>query len=146
MPPMVNPVGIPQPPAPPLPPQPPAEEQPPLPDEPEPKRQRADDASLIPAEQFLTQHPGPASISVSVPNLDEGNLRGQVLEIHVQSLSDTVGSLKEQIAGELQLPANKQKLSVRTSFLKDNLSLAYYNVGPGVVINLTLRERGGRKK
>jgi len=146
MPPMVNPIGIPQPPAPPLPPQPPAEEQPPPPDEPEPKRLRADDASLIPAEQFLTQHPGPASISVSVPNLDEGNLRGQVLEIRVQSLSDTVGSLKEQIAGELQLPANKQKLSVRTSFLKDNLSLAYYNVGPGVVINLTLRERGGRKK
>ncbi|XBI22603.1 hypothetical protein VPH35_063605 [Triticum aestivum] len=145
MPTMVNPIGIPQPP-PPLPPQPPAEEQPPLPEEPEPKRQRTDDASLIPAEQFLAQHPGPARISVSVPNLDEGNLRGQVLEISVQSLSDTVGSLKEQIAGELQLPANKQKLSVRTSFLKDNLSLAYYNVGPGVAINLALRERGGRKK
>ncbi|PWZ08214.1 putative splicing factor 3A subunit 1 [Zea mays] len=146
MPPMINPIGIPQPPAPPLPPQPPAEEQPPPPDEPEPKRQRTDDASLIPAEQYLVQHPGPASISVSVPNLDEGNLRGQILQIPVQSLSDTVGSLKEQIAGELQLPANKQKLSVRTSFLKDNLTLAYYNVGPGVVINLTLRERGGRKK
>ncbi|KAM0911812.1 hypothetical protein ACQ4PT_013231 [Festuca glaucescens] len=145
MPTMVNPIGILQPP-PPLPPQPPSEEQPPLPDEPEPKRLRTDDASLIPAEQFLAQHPGPARISVSVPNLDEGNLRGQVLEIPVQSLSDTVGSLKEQIAGELQLPANKQKLSVRTSFLKDNLSLAYYNVGPGVVINLALRERGGRKK
>lgn len=145
MPTMVNPIGIPQPP-PPLPPQPPAEEHPPLPDEPEPKRLRTDDASLIPAEQFLAQHPGPARISVSVPNLDEGNLQGQVLEIPVQSLSDTVGSLKEQIAGELQLPANKQKLSVRTSFLKDNLSLAYYNVGPGVVINLALRERGGRKK
>ena len=57
MPPMVNSIGIPQPPAPPLPPQPPAEEQPPPPDEPEPKRLRADDASLIPAEQFLTQHP-----------------------------------------------------------------------------------------
>ncbi|KAL6627673.1 hypothetical protein ACP70R_031399 [Stipagrostis hirtigluma subsp. patula] len=146
MPPMISPIGLPQPPAPPLPPQPPAEEQPPPPDEPEPKRPRTDDASLIPAEQFLAQHPGPARISVSVPNLDEGNLRGQVLEIPVQSLSDTVGSLKEQIAGELQLPANKQKLSVKTSFLKDNLTLAYYNVGPGVVINLTLRERGGRKK
>ncbi|TVU22564.1 hypothetical protein EJB05_32274 [Eragrostis curvula] len=146
MPPMINPIGMPQPPAPPLPPQPPAEEQPPPPDEPEPKRQKSDDSSLVPAEQFLAQHPGPARISVSVPNLDEGNLKGQVLEIPVQSLSDTVGSLKEQIAGELQLPANKQKLSVKTSFLKDNLSLAYYNVGPGVMINLTLRERGGRKK
>ncbi|CAM0879050.1 unnamed protein product [Alopecurus aequalis] len=137
---MVNPIGIFQPP------QPPAEEQQPrLPDEPEPKRQRTHGASLVPAEQFLAQHPGPARISVSVPNRDEGNLRGQVLEISVQSLSETVGSLKEQIAGELQLPANKQKLSVRTSFLKDNLSLAYYNVGPGVMINLAPRERGGRK-
>ncbi|CAL4957318.1 unnamed protein product [Urochloa decumbens] len=146
MPPRVNSIGIPLPSAPPLPPQPPAEEQPPPPDEPEPKRQRTDDASLIPAEQFLAQHPGPACISVSVPNLDEGNLRGQVLAISVQSLSDTIGSLKEQIAGELQLPANKQKLSMRTSFLKDNLTLAYYNVSPGVVINLTMRERGGRRK
>ncbi|CAO2174076.1 unnamed protein product [Urochloa humidicola] len=146
MPPIVNSIGIPQPPAPPLPPQPPAEEQPPLPGEPEPKRQRTDDASLIPAEQFLAQHPGPACVSVSVPNLGEGSLRGQVLAISVQSLSDTIGSLKEQIAGELQLPANKQKLSMRTSFLKDNLTLAYYNVGPGVVINLTMRERGGRRK
>jgi splicing factor 3A subunit 1 len=57
MPPMVNPIGVPQPPAPPLPPQPPAEEQPPPPDEPEPKRLRTDDASLIPAEQFLAQYP-----------------------------------------------------------------------------------------
>ncbi|KAJ1283225.1 hypothetical protein BS78_03G112000 [Paspalum vaginatum] len=143
--PMDNPIGIPQPPAPPLPPQPP-EEQPPPPDEPEPKRQRIDDASLIPAEQFLAHHPGPASISVAVPNLDEGNLRGQVLQIPVQSLSDTIGGLKEHIAGELQLPANKQKLSLRTSFLKDNFTLAYYNVGPGVVILLTLKERGGRRK
>jgi hypothetical protein len=54
---MVNPIGVPQPPAPPLPPQPPAEEQPPPPDEPEPKRLRTDDASLIPAEQFLAQYP-----------------------------------------------------------------------------------------
>jgi splicing factor 3A subunit 1 len=57
MPPMVNPIGVPQPPAPPLPPQPPVEEQPPPPDEPEPKRLRTDDASLIPAEQFLAQYP-----------------------------------------------------------------------------------------
>jgi splicing factor 3A subunit 1 len=45
------------PPAPPLPSQPPAEEKPPPPDEPEPKRQSTDDAFLVPAEQFLAQHP-----------------------------------------------------------------------------------------
>ena len=89
---------------------------------------------------------GPARVSVSVPNVDEGNLKGQLLEITVLSLSETVGSLKEKIAGEIQLPANKQKLSSRAGFLKDNLTLAYYNIGPGETLSLALRERGGRKK
>ncbi|MQM05131.1 hypothetical protein Taro_037941 [Colocasia esculenta] len=129
-----------------MPPPPPPEEAPPLPDEPEPKRQRIDELSLIPEEQFLAQHPGPVRVSVSVPNVDEGNLKGQVLEITVQSLSETIGSLKEKIAGEVQLPANKQKLSGRAGFLKDNLTLAYYNVGPGETLTLALRERGGRKR
>ena len=89
---------------------------------------------------------GSVRISVSVPNVDEGNLKGQILEITIQSLSETVGSLKEKIAGEVQLPANKQKLSGRAGFLKDNLSLAYYNIGPQETLTLALRERGGRKR
>ncbi|KAF5444145.1 hypothetical protein F2P56_036645 [Juglans regia] len=59
---------------------------PPLPDEPEPKRQKLDDSFLIPDDQFLAQHPGPVRISVFVPNVEEGNLKGQLLEITVQSL------------------------------------------------------------
>ncbi|TKY50945.1 splicing factor 3A subunit 1 [Spatholobus suberectus] len=128
------------------PPPPPEEAPPPLPEEPEPKRQKLDDSALIPEDQFLAQHPGPVRISVSVPTVDEGNLKGQVLEITVQSLSETVGSLKEKIAGEIQLPANKQKLSGKPGFLKDNMSLAHYNVGGGETLTLTLRERGGRKR
>ncbi|KAK8993665.1 hypothetical protein V6N11_007891 [Hibiscus sabdariffa] len=93
------------------PPPPPEEAPPPLPDEPEPKKQKLDDSMLIPEDQFLAQHPGPARITISVPYLDEGNLKGQLLEITVQALSETVGSLKEKISGEIQLPANKQKLS-----------------------------------
>ncbi|KAL6961861.1 hypothetical protein U1Q18_013186 [Sarracenia purpurea var. burkii] len=129
-----------------MPPPPPEEAPPPLPDEPEPKRLRLDDSVLIPEDQFLAQHPGPVCITVSVPNVDEGNLKGQVLEITVQSLSETVGSLKEKIAGEIQLPSNKQKLSGKAGFLKDNLSLAYYNVAGGETLALSLRERGGRKR
>lgn len=89
---------------------------------------------------------GPARINVSVPNVDEGNLKGQVLEIAVQSLSETVSSLKEKISGEIQLPANKQKLSGKAGFLKDNMTLAHYNVAAGDTLALTLRERGGRKR
>ncbi|KAI0501707.1 hypothetical protein KFK09_016652 [Dendrobium nobile] len=139
VPPPPLPLGMPPPP-------PPEEAPPPLPDEPEPKRARMDDTSLIPEEQFLAQHPGSARISVSVPNVDEGNLKGQVLEITVLTLSETVGNFKEKIAGEIQLPANKQKLSGRAGFLKDNLTLAYYNIVPGETLTLALRERGGRKR
>ncbi|KAI7998818.1 putative splicing factor 3A subunit 1 [Camellia lanceoleosa] len=128
------------------PPPPPEEAPPPLPEEPEPKRQRLDDSVLIPEEQFLAQHQGPVRIAVSVPNVDEGNLKGQVLEITVQSLTETVGSLKEKIAGEIQLPSNKQKLSGKAGFLKDNLSLAYYNVAGGETLALSLRERGGEEE
>ena len=59
----------------------------------------------------------------------------------MQSLSETVGSLKEKIAGEIQLPANKQKLSGKPGFLKDNMSLAHYNVGGGETLTLTSREK-----
>ncbi|XP_030483117.2 probable splicing factor 3A subunit 1 [Cannabis sativa] len=146
-PPPSMPHGMPPPPLPHgMPPPPPEEAPPPLPEEPEPKRQKHDDSLLVPEDQFLAQHPGPVRISISVPNVDEGNLKGQLVEITVQSLSETVGSLKEKIAGEIQLPANKQKLSGKPGFLKDNLSLAHYNVGAGETLALSLRERGGRKR
>ncbi|PSR98094.1 Splicing factor 3A subunit like [Actinidia chinensis var. chinensis] len=139
--------GMPPPPLPQgMPPPPPEEAPPPLPEEPEPKRQKLDDSVLIPEGQFLTKHPGPVRITVSVPNVDEGNLKGQVLQVTVQSLSETVGSLKEKIAGDIQLPSNKQKLSGKAGFLKDNLSLAYYNIAGGETLSLSLRERGGRKR
>lgn len=40
-----------------MPPPPPEEAPPPLPEEPEPKRQKLDDSSLVPEDQFLAQHP-----------------------------------------------------------------------------------------
>ncbi|KAI3921104.1 hypothetical protein MKX01_036083 [Papaver californicum] len=129
----------------PPPPPPPEEAPPPLPEEPEPKRQKVED-QLIPEEQFLAQHPGPVRIAVAIPNVDELNLRGQLLEITVQSLSETIGNLKEKIAGETQIAANKQKLSGRAGLLQNNLSIAYYNIGAGETLTLTLRERGGRRR
>ena len=53
--PMMHPPPMPQ--GVPPPPPPPEEAPPPLPDEPEPKRQKLDDAALIPEDQFLAQHP-----------------------------------------------------------------------------------------
>ncbi|GJQ93668.1 probable splicing factor 3A subunit 1 [Tanacetum coccineum] len=82
-----------------------------------------------------------------VTEADDEKLKGKSpLEITVQSLSETVGTLKEKIEREIELAANKQKLSGKAGFLKDNLSLAYYNVGAGELLTLSLRERGGRKR
>lgn len=63
----------------------------------------------------------------------------------MQSLFETIGSLKEKIVAEIQLLGKKQKSSGKPSFLKGNMSLAYYNVR-GKMLSLSLRERGGRKK
>lgn len=127
------------------PPPPPEEAPPPPPEEPEPKRQKLDEI-LLPEDQFLAQHPGAVRISISVPVVEgEAHLKGQTLELTVLSLSETIKSLKEKIAGEVQLAANKQKLSSQAHFLKDNLSLAYYNIGPGDILTLGLKERGGRR-
>ncbi|XP_010434942.1 PREDICTED: probable splicing factor 3A subunit 1 [Camelina sativa] len=120
---------------PPLPKQPPP---PPLLEEPNPKRQRLDEsAPLVPEDQFLAQHPGSSTIKVSVPNADGGQV---VIEITVQSLSESVASLKEKIAGEIQIPASTHKLtSGKARVLEDNdKSLAHYNVGPGDTLTLSL--------
>ncbi|XP_019098717.1 PREDICTED: probable splicing factor 3A subunit 1, partial [Camelina sativa] len=86
---------------------------------------------------------GSATIRVSVPKRDD---ESKVIEISVQSLSENVGSLKVKIAGEIDIPANKQKLSGKAGFLKDNMSLAHYNVGAGELLTLSARDRGGRKR
>lgn len=127
------------------PPPPPEEAPPPPPEEPEPKRQKVDEFPLIPEDTFLAQHPGLVRISVSIPAVEgESTLKGQTLGLTL-SLSETVKSVKERIAGEVALAANKQKLSSRHGFLKDNLSLAYYNIGPADTLTLGLKERGGRR-
>lgn len=62
---------------------------------------------------------------------------GGVIQITVQSLTEKVGSLKEKIAGEIGIPANQQKLTGRTGVLKEDMSLAHYNLGVGEKLTLT---------
>lgn len=72
---------------------------------------------------------------VSVPNADGE----QLIEITVQSLSESVASLKEKIAGEIQIPASTHKLSGTAGVLKDNSkTLAHYNVGARDILTLSL--------
>ncbi len=60
---------------------------------------------------------------------------------------DTVGAFKERLAGVVGLAANKMKLSREgVGFLRDEFSLAHYNVGPSVVLALGTKERARGKK
>ncbi len=82
------------------------------------------------------------------PEVD-GNekLIGQMLEVKVASLSDTVGEFKERLSTVLGLAANKMKLARDgVGFLRDEFSLAHYNVDPNTVLQLGTKERARGKK
>lgn len=91
---------------------------------------------------------GASSVRVQCPEVD-GNekLIGQMLEVKVASLSDTVGEFKERLSTVLGLAANKMKLARDgVGFLRDEFSLAHYNVDPNTVLQLGTKERARGKK
>jgi len=116
-------------------------------DEPPSKRSRTED-QLVPEHDFLTQHKGPVTFQVQVPNMldkSEWKLGGQSFSITLP-LTDTVSVIKAKMFDELGMPAGKQKLQLDGMFMKDSNTLAYYNFTPMCVVQLQVKERGGRKK
>lgn len=78
---------------------------------------------------------------------DNEALNGQILEVEVSSLTDSIGDIKARLADVLKLAANKQRISRDgVGVLRDENTLAFYNVGPETMLSLAVRERGGRKK
>ncbi|XP_014252528.1 splicing factor 3A subunit 1 [Cimex lectularius] len=115
-------------------------------EEPLTKKQKTED-SLIPEEQYLQQNKGPVVFKVMVPMMSEKSewkLNGQSLSLTMM-LTETVSALKAKIQEAVGMPPSKQKLHCDGMFYKDSNSLAYYNIGPNTVIQLQLKERGGRK-
>jgi len=108
-------------------------------------------ANLIPEEAFLQNNPDSFVLQVQVPQVDSGssskvnwNLNGQILSFEV-SLSDTIAQVKDLIKDQLSMPANKQNLKcLGLPFLKDQQSLAFYNLKSDIIVQLSVKERGGR--
>ncbi|BDA49786.1 Splicing factor 3A subunit 1 [Coccomyxa sp. Obi] len=115
--------------------------------EPEAKRARTDFV-LQPEEEFLDAHPGQSKVRVLCPDVEDNEaLNGQILEVEVSSLTDSIGDIKARLADVLKLAANKQRISRDgVGVLRDENTLAFYNVGPETMLSLAVRERGGRKK
>ncbi|XP_050303574.1 splicing factor 3A subunit 1 [Anthonomus grandis grandis] len=116
-------------------------------DEPANKKMRNED-SLVPEEVFLTRNPNPVSLKVQIPMMPEKSewkLTGQML-MFTLPLSESVGNLKAKIQEEISMPPAKQKLFFDGMFFKDQNTLAYYNITSSAVVQLQIKERGGRKK
>lgn len=113
--------------------------------------------NLIPEDEFNSSYEKrhqtlQVAISIQVPERIEKkeewdkNLQGQLLSIKT-SITDTVGTVKEMISQKLEVPVNKQKLKTDSvPVMKDQFTLAYYNLEGKEVMYLTIKERGGRKK
>lgn len=123
--------------------------QPPPPNEPPPKKQKVDQG-LIPADEWIASHVDPIAIHVVIPNYENKNgwdLKGQTLTFNFR-VSEPVSALKDALSKSLNgMPSNKQNLKVEgLPFLKDKDSLANYNLDDNVEIQLSVKERGKRRK
>ncbi|XP_003743509.1 splicing factor 3A subunit 1 [Galendromus occidentalis] len=130
----------------PPPPQPMQDEIPPG-EEPTTKKAKTED-QLIPEEDFLRTQPDVIAVRIAVPHMadkPEWRLNGQIASVNVP-LKETFGALKSRIQEITGMPPGKQKLVYDGIFVKDNNSLAFYNVITNGIVQLQLKERGGRKK
>ncbi len=105
-------------------------------------------AGLMPEAEWLAKVGDSVQVIIKVPNHSNANwdLQGQEIEMKAP-LRSTVGKLKKKLNGVIKVPVNKQKLQcAKGGFMKDKMTLAFYNIGERSVIHLELKERGGRKK
>ena len=121
------------------------------PDEPAAKKAKVDagpEANLMPEKVFLQNHKGSVKFQVQVPDIPdktEWKCQGQKIFLTLP-WTDPVSVIKAKLHEEIGMPAGKQKLQLESMFIKDSNTLAYYNVLPTSVVQLQVKERGGRKK
>jgi len=117
-------------------------------DEPSAKKGKFDESDLMPEDVFMRQNAPNVTFRVQVPDLPDKpdwQCQGQTLSISAQ-LSDSCSAIKAKVNGMIGMPAGKQKLQLGSLFIKDSNTLAFYNFSSSSLIQLQVKERGGRKK
>tara|TARA_B110000305_G_C19004465_1_gene431983 strand:+ start:36 stop:524 length:489 start_codon:yes stop_codon:yes gene_type:complete len=115
----------------------------------ETKKRKIGEIDLDEESDFLSANQGSGVIHVQVPSIDgDEHMNGQTLDLTVDSLKMALSEFKKLVKDALGgLAANKQKISTPgLGFLTDKKTLAFYNLGFDTTVQLTLKERGGRKK
>ncbi len=105
-------------------------------------------AGLIDADEWVRRVGETAQITVRVakhPN-KSWNAAGQTIELKAP-LRNTVSELKKCLMKQVKVPVNKQKLVCGAAgFMKDKMTLAFYNVGHNEVLKMEIKERGKKRK
>ncbi|ETV66387.1 hypothetical protein H257_17171 [Aphanomyces astaci] len=112
------------------------------------KRQRVDGVILLPEDEWAAQRPGPVRLCVTVPyepDNSQWKLAGQTLILDVDILT-LVRDVKTRVYEATGMPVAKQQIKAPVvGFLKDSLTCAHYNFDDDVVMELSARQRGGRR-
>merc|ERR1712061_296855 len=120
-------------------------------DEPNAKKPRTDDGSLVAEGQWVLKHPQAIQILVQVSlgaDAAAANIPSVIpLEVSVKT---RVLDVKQMLASKVSgagVNANSMKLKAQGPgyILKNNTTLAFYNIAPGNVIELSRKQRGGAK-
>merc|ERR1719329_1202335 len=119
-------------------------------DDPQAKRPRLDDGSLVPEQKWIERYPSPINIMIQVnlgTDVAAANLPSAIpLEMPVRTMVIAMKQLlvsKVQSAG-MSIASIKLKITQTGYILKNTKTLAFYNVAPGTVIELTRKQRGGK--
>lgn len=113
-------------------------------DGPSAKRSRLEE-DFEPEGVWLQRVQGNITVNVQTPQSDEWKLEMKTVPVSLD-VASPVNALKSLIQEQTGVPVSKLKLSYEGVFLKDNLTLAYYNMNNGSNVQIQLKERGGRKK
>ncbi|TMS35347.1 hypothetical protein L596_002771 [Steinernema carpocapsae] len=107
------------------------------------KRMRLE-TDLEPEQAWIAKVNGTITVQVHTPASSEWKLSGNAIYITI-GVTEKVSELKKRIEDQVEVPVSKIKLVSDGLFLKDNMSLAFYNMYNQSVVQLKLKERGGRK-
>lgn len=108
------------------------------------------ESGLISELQWAHMHPGLVTVNIKVPEVggeEEWGFRGQIIQVQMDIMS-TVQQLKatlSTILGEMSVQKMKLKTTMH-NVLKDRDTLAKYNFVNGIMAELAVKERGGRRK
>mmetsp|Transcript_38876 Transcript_38876/g.91526 ORF Transcript_38876/g.91526 Transcript_38876/m.91526 type:complete len:705 (-) Transcript_38876:79-2193(-) len=117
----------------------------------DPTARKPDPGTLLPAAQWAEKHPRPIKIAIQV-QLGQEALAANLPPVMQLDLSvrTTVLAVKQMLAPKVAaafvtFSTMKLKQEGTNYILKNAQTLAYYNIGPGAVIVLTKKQRGGAR-